>query len=149
MKHGSYETVEPMGKHLPLIIACLAILICAVSSALSGHCEQLIVSTPFLLLAVPGYWDLLPQSGMTHGHSCKCINRDAACELGFWFEHGQRYCLMLPVVLSTIFLGSIFFLRHDLREAVIETSLATLTAIVFLTVIAGCFYVIVHKFNKT
>ena len=135
---------------LAAAFAVSAILLCvtALRGALSGHWEQFIVSTPFFLALVPGYWGLLPRGGMRHGHSCECTKPDAACELGFWFEHGQKLLLLLPLVLMSIFLGSILLLQRDLEEAVLDTSLAALTALVFSGVCAWCFYIMVKKFNR-
>src|SRR5271154_285051 len=99
--------------------------------AVSGHWELFIASSPFIVALMPGYWRLLPRGGLRHGHGCDCPEPDAVCELGFWFEIGQRIFLFLPPLLLSVFLGSIFPMRHNLIEAVIETSLATLTAIIF------------------
>ena len=119
-----------------------------VDGAVYGHWEQFIVVSPLLVAAVPGYWGLLPRGGMRHGQSCDCPKFDAACELGFWFEHGQKLLLIFPLLLMSVFLGSIYLMRHDLRGALIETSLAALTAVVFSGACAWCFYMMVKKFNR-
>jgi len=120
----------------------------AVDGAVSGHWEQFIVVSPLLVAGVPGYWGLLPRGGMRHGHSCDCTKPDAACELGFWLECGQKGLLFLPLLLMSVFLNSIYVTRNDLRGAVIETLLALLTAIVFSAVSAWCFYLMVKRFNR-
>jgi len=133
---------------LSVALPVVLILGMAVEDALSGHWEHVIVVSPLLVAAVPGYWGLLPRGGMRHGLSCECTKPDAACELGFWFEIGQKLLLVLPLALASIFLYSIFLSRHDFSESVMETSLAALTAIGCLAVCAGAVYLMVKKCNR-
>jgi hypothetical protein len=125
------------------VLLAVVILGTAVYGAVSESWEQFIVCAPFAIALMPGYLELLPRGGMRHGSSCDCAELDAACELGFWFEHGQRGLLFLPLVLTSIFLSS--FLQHDLRQALLETLMATGTAIIYSALCALGFYVLANR----
>jgi hypothetical protein len=125
------------------VILSAVILSTVLYGAVSERWELFLVLAPFAIALMPGYMELLPHGGMRHGSSCECAQPDAACELGFWFEHGQKVILFLPLVLISIFLNC--FLQHDLKQAAIETLLATLTAVGYSIICAGGFYLLVKK----
>ncbi len=138
-------------RHLPsLIFAVPALLFfsAGVCAFMSGRWDQLLVGAPFIIALVPGYWGLLPRGGVKHWHACKCTKFDADCEIGFFFDWGQKLFLILPMVLMSVFLGSLLLLHHELREAIIETSLAALTWLIYSALCAWCFYLMVKKFNR-
>lgn len=143
---------EPkLWQHIPTFLKVflfIAILGTAMYSAYSGNWDRFVVCVPFVVALVPGYFELLPRGGMRHGSKCGCVKPAAACELGFWFELGQRCVLFMPILLMSIFLDSIFLFHHDLQQAMIETLLATLTAIIYSAVCVGCFYAMVKKFHQ-
>jgi len=120
----------------------------ALYGAVSGHWDNFIVSSPFFVALIPGYCELLPRGGWRHGTCCECIKPNAACELGFWSEHGQRLILFLPPALVSIFIGSIYCLHQSVMQAAIQTLFALLLAIFYSLLSGWCFYLMVNKFNR-
>lgn len=115
--------------------------------AAAGHWGHFIVFSPFVVALIPGYCELLPRGGWRHGTCCECVKPNAACELRFWSEHGQKLMLFLPPALVSIFLGSIFCLHHSVMQAAIQTLFASLLAIFYCLLCAWCFYIMVTKCN--
>ena len=122
-----------------LIVAC--IFGTFTHCSLSGNWEAFVVCAPFAIGLIPGYFNLLPKGGMRHGSSCDCLEPDEACEFGFWFEIAQKVILILPILLSSIFLS--YFIMEGLRQALVETAMATLTAVLYSAVCAVAVYVLV------
>lgn len=137
--------------HFPLVIKvflAVCILGAAAYGAVTGYWGHFIVSVPFAAALIPGYCELLPRGGWLHGSRCECVKPSAACELGFWSEHGQKLILFLPLGLVSIFLGSIYCLHHSVMQAAIQTLLAALTAIFYSMICGWCFYLMVTKCNR-
>lgn len=146
-----YAPDSKFDTYIPLAIkAFLAVCILgtAIYGAVSGHWEQFIVSSPFLVALLPGYCELLPRGGWRHGTCCECIKPNAACELGFWSEHGQKLILFLPLALVSIFLCSIYCLHHSVTQAALQTLFASLLAIFYSLLCGWCFYLMVTKCNR-
>lgn len=142
-KSGLYEYLPGL---IRLFLAFL-ILGTALYGAVSDQWEQFVVCSPIAIALIPGYLQLLPRGGMRHGSICGCAKPDAAYELGFWSEHGQRVILLLPLVLAMMFLYSVFVFHNGFHQALIDTSLAALAAIMYsmVSVAAFCFMVVWHN----
>jgi len=91
--------------------------------AISHEWEPFLVFSPLSLGMLPGYFRLLPRGGMKHGTSCACLEPNENCEIGFWCEQLQRFLLGLPILLSSVFLDTLW--RSNLEHALCETLVAS------------------------
>jgi hypothetical protein len=140
-----------MPAHDKSISANLAILLKALVvfflAGTCGHCyvsgnwDAFIISAPFALGIVPGYFNLLPRGGMRHGSTCYCREPDIGCELKFWFEIAQKVVLLLPILLLSIFLHSM--LISGVMPALVETGLALLVASYYFSFCAICIFFLI------
>jgi len=84
--------------------------------------QVFLVCATFFAVFIPGYLEMLPEGGVKHGSSCECVEADAHCEFGFWFEMLQRLSLLFPVLCSSIFLY--YLVNFGTSRAIVETVFA-------------------------
>jgi len=71
-----------------------------VFASLDGLRQFFIVSSPLLVVFVPGYLEAVH---VTHGTTCDCFERDSRCEILFWYQLAGKFLLVVPLLWMSIF----------------------------------------------
>ncbi|HEY9678209.1 MAG TPA: hypothetical protein V6C76_09380 [Drouetiella sp.] len=115
------------------------LMFCAISADWRG----LTVCSPFSLLLVPGYLEMLPEGGIKHGTICDCREFDSKCEIGFWLEVSQKLLLIFPMILTSIILYYFFYAEKDLYAAIVQSVIASAQFVVCIGSLIG--FVIISR----
>ena len=132
------DTKDANGYLIRLVSRLAAALLFAgifLSCSVQDLRQVLLVCAPFLAVFIPGYLEMLPEGGLKHGSSCDCVEADARCEFGLWFEMWQRLALLFPILCSSTFLY--YLVNFGLSKALVETAQAV-ELIAFYTVVYVC-----------